>query len=121
MGSGKQFVSWIHEMDFCRIVEWLIETPPLSGPVNVTAPKPVPNAEFMSALRRAVGRSFGLPAARWMLEMGAFVMRTETELILDSRRVVPRRLKDAGFEFRFPEVSAAFEQLERNSRTDMKR
>jgi uncharacterized protein (TIGR01777 family) len=112
MGSGKQYVSWIHESDFCRIIEFVIQTPTLSGPINVTAPKPVPNSEFMRGLRCAGGRSFGLPAAEWMLEVGGFVMRTETELILDSRRVVPRRLIESGFQFRFPDLGSALQELE---------
>ena len=113
MGSGKQYVSWIHETDFCRVVDWLIHTPDLHGPVNVTAPNPLPNAVFMRALRHACGRSIGLPAAAWMLEIGAFLMRTETELILDSRRAVPARLVTSGFKFEFPELRQAVEELER--------
>jgi len=116
MGSGKQYVSWIHETDFCRVVDWLIHTQQVSGPVNVTAPNPLPNAEFMRTLRQACGRSFGLPAAAWMLEIGAFFMRTETELILDSRRVVPGRLVASGFEFRFPELKSACEELEQRAK-----
>ncbi len=102
-GSGKQYVSWIHDVDFIRAVEFLIENESLSGPVNLASPCPVPNREFMSCLRRAWCTSYiGLPATRWMLEIGAVLLRTETELILKSRRVVPRRLTDAGFEFHFP-------------------
>jgi uncharacterized protein (TIGR01777 family) len=112
MGGGKQYVSWIHETDFCRIMDWIIHRPELQGPVNVTAPNPCPNTDFMRTLRHACGRSIGLPAAAWMLEIGAFVMRTETELILDSRRVVPTRLAISGFQFRFPELKAACDDLE---------
>jgi NAD dependent epimerase/dehydratase family enzyme len=74
----------------------------LAGPVNLAAPTPVPNAEFMATLRAAWGASIGLPALRWMLSVGAFFLRTETELILKSRRVVPARLLQSGFEFHFP-------------------
>src|SRR5262249_45145985 len=92
---------WIHDHDFLRAVYWLIEHD-LQGPVNLASPSPVPNAEFMRTLRKAWGIGFGLPAPRWALEVGALVMRTETELVLKSRRVVPGRLLQAGFAFRFP-------------------
>ena len=101
-GSGEQYVSWIHEADFIAAVRWLIDRDDLSGPVNIAAPDPRPNAEFMRALRRASGVPVGLPAVPWMLELGAFALRTETELLLKSRRVVPRRLLDSGFRFQFP-------------------
>lgn len=105
--SGRQFVSWIHETDFVRAVDFVIERQDLDGCINVTAPAPLTNAEFMTALRRACGMRFGLPSSRWMLEIGAFVLRTETELILKSRRVVPGRLLAAGFKFLYPEWRAA--------------
>jgi uncharacterized protein (TIGR01777 family) len=101
-GDGRQYVSWIHDRDFIRAVYWLIDHPELEGPVNLAAPNPVPNAEFMRTLRAAWGIRFGLPAARWMLEVGAFFLGTETELILKSRRVVPGRLLQSGFVFEFP-------------------
>jgi uncharacterized protein (TIGR01777 family) len=101
-GDGRQFISWIHERDFIRAVYWLIERDDLAGPINLAAPNPLPNAEFMRELRCAWGAPFGLPATTWMLEIGAFVMRTETELILKSRRVVPRQLLESGFTFTFP-------------------
>ena len=101
-GDGRQFISWIHYEDFLSAVRWLIERHEIEGIVNVASPNPLPNAEFMRLLRRAYGASFGLPAREWMLEMGAALMRTETELILKSRRVVPGRLLEHGFTFRFP-------------------
>jgi uncharacterized protein (TIGR01777 family) len=101
-GDGRQYISWIHEQDFIRAVYWLIEREELSGPVNLASPNPLPNAEFMRDLREAWGTRFGLPATEWMLAIGALAMRTETELILKSRRVVPRRLAEAGFTFDFP-------------------
>jgi uncharacterized protein (TIGR01777 family) len=101
-GDGRQYVSWIHDLDFVRAVYWLIDHEELEGPVNLAAPGPLPNAEFMSVLRQAWGVGFGLPAARWMLEVGAFFLRTETELILKSRRVVPGRLLRSGFAFELP-------------------
>ena len=100
-GNGRQFVSWIHEHDFVRAVRFLIEND-VAGIVNVCSPNPLPNMEFMRELRRAWGVTIGLPASKWMLEVGAFFMRTETELILKSRRVMPARLLQHGFEFGFP-------------------
>jgi uncharacterized protein (TIGR01777 family) len=110
-GSGKQFVSWIHDVDFVRAIEYLIARDELDGPVNIAAPGPLPNREFMRALRQAWGISLGLPATEWMLEAGAVFLRTETELILKSRRVVPGRLLASGFQFEFPEWPAAARDL----------
>jgi len=111
IGDGRQFVSWIHEEDFFRAVLWLIEHDGLDGPVNIAAPTPLTNAEFMRDLRAAWGISIGLPATEWMLELGAFLLRSESELALKSRRVVPGRLLDSGFEFRFPEWREAADDL----------
>src|SRR5205807_2382003 len=80
-GDGRQYVSWIHDRDFIRAVYHLADHSEVEGPVNVAAPQPLPNAEFMRALRAAWGIGFGLAASRWMLEVGAFVLRTETELV----------------------------------------
>jgi uncharacterized protein (TIGR01777 family) len=101
-GDGRQFVSWIHGDDFVRAARWLIEHDDVDGVVNVASPNPLPNAEFMRTLRDVSGTPIGLPASRWMLEIGAVFMRTETELILKSRRVVPARLLERGFTFTFP-------------------
>lgn len=109
-GSGRQYVSWIHERDFVRAVYWLIEHD-LAGPINLTAPNPLPNGEFMRALRQAWGTKIGLPATKWMLEIGALFLRTETELILKCRRVVPARLLEAGFKFEFPDWPRAAAEL----------
>ncbi|NOS70779.1 MAG: TIGR01777 family protein [Verrucomicrobia bacterium] len=111
-GSGKQFVSWIHVEDFCRAVEWIIAHDELSGPINQCAPNPLPNAEMMRAFREVCRMPIGLPASEWMLEIGAFFLRTETELIFKSRRVVPGRLLASGFEFRFPTFREAVMDLE---------
>jgi uncharacterized protein (TIGR01777 family) len=100
-GDGRQYVSWIHYEDFIAAVRWLIARDDIHGVVNVAAPNPLPNAEFMRLLREACGMPFGLPATRWMLEIGAVVLRTETELILKSRRVVPARLMEHGFTFAY--------------------
>lgn len=101
-GDGRQYVSWIHHHDFVRAVRWLIERDELSGPVNVASPDPLPNGDFIRTLRAAAGVPVGLPATTWMLEVGALLMRTETELILKSRRVVPGRLLESGFAFDLP-------------------
>jgi hypothetical protein len=117
-GDGRQYVSWIHDVDFIRAVHWLIDRPEFAGPINLTAPNPLPNAEFMRTLRAAWGRRVGLPAAKWMLEIGAFFLRTETELMLKSRRVVPGRLQESGFEFQFPTWAEAAADLCRRWRED---
>lgn len=101
-GDGKQYVSWIQDQDFVRAIAWLIDHDDLAGPVNLAAPEPLPNAAFMRGLRAAWGTRLGLPATAWMLEIGAIFLRTETELILKSRRVVPGRLLQSGFTFQFP-------------------
>jgi len=115
-GDGRQFVSWIHYEDFIRVVRWLMIHEEVAGAVNVAAPHPVPNAEFMRALREAAGAAVGLPASRWMLEIGAVFMRTETELVLKSRRVVPGRLLESGFSFAFPQWQDAARDLVRRWR-----
>ena len=101
-GDGRQYLSWIHDADFIRAIDWIIAHDDVAGAINVASPNPLPNAEFMRVFRRAWGTRAGLPATRWMLEIGAFFMRTETELILKSRRVVPGILSSRGFEFEFP-------------------
>ena len=111
MGSGRQFVSWIHESDYCRAVEWLMNSADFQGLVNLASPNPITNADMMRTLREVCGVPFGLPATNWMLEIGAFVLRTETELLIKSRRVIPGRLLKSGFEFKFPSIRKAFEDL----------
>jgi uncharacterized protein len=109
-GNGKQYVSWIHVDDFVRAIRWLLEAD-LAGPVNVAAPNPLPNAEFMRELREAWGARVGLPAAAWMIELGSIFLRTESELVLKSRRVVPGRLADDGFTFEHPSWQEAARDL----------
>lgn len=115
-GDGRQFVSWIHHVDFTNAIRFLIRHEDLDGVVNLASPNPVPNAEFMREIREAAGIGFGLPATRWMLEIGALLMRTETELILKSRRVVPGRLLERGFAFQFPAWREAARDLYRHWR-----
>jgi hypothetical protein len=101
-GPGNQFVSWIHETDFIRSIELLIATEDFTGVVNLASPNPLPNRDFLRAIREAWGTRIGLPTTSWMIEIGTFLMRTESELILKSRQVVPGRLLAAGFQFTFP-------------------
>jgi uncharacterized protein len=110
-GDGRQFMSWIHYEDFVAAIRWLIERDGIEGVVNVASPNPLPNAEFMRVLREACDVPLGLPASKWMLEIGAVFMRTETELILKSRTVVPARLLEDGFTFRYPDWSSAARDL----------
>jgi len=114
IAGGKQFMSWVHGDDFSRAVEWLIEKDDFSGPVNVAAPNPVTQREMMRIIRRECGAPFGLglPATRRMLEVAAFLHRTEAELIIKSRRVVPGRLLGSGFEFHFPNMQDAVREIE---------
>ncbi len=110
-GSGRQMFSWIHEEDFCRAVAWVLAHEDLDGAVNVAAPAPLPNREVMRLLRESVGVPFGLPAANWMLEVGAFLLRTETELLVKSRCVVPGKIVASGFQFQFPRLRDALADL----------
>jgi Predicted nucleoside-diphosphate sugar epimerase len=115
-GSGAQFVSWIHETDFVRAIDFLIAREDFTGVVNVASPNPLRNADFMRALREAWGARVGLPASEWMIEIGTRLMRTESELVLKSRRVVPGRVLAAGFKFQFPEWPDAATELVRRWR-----
>ena len=116
IAGGKQLISWIHEDDFCRAVEWLVDRDDFSGPVNVASPNPIQQGEMMKIFRRECGAWFGLPATRRMLEVAAFVHRTEAELIIKSRYVVPGRLLAAGFQFRFPKMEDAVQEVEQRIR-----
>jgi uncharacterized protein (TIGR01777 family) len=109
--GGRQYVSWIQDDDFVRAVRWLIDRPEMEGVVNIASPRPVPYADFMRALRTAWGMPVGLPASRWMLHVGAFLMGSEAELVLKSRRVVPARLLKSGFAFRYPHWADAAKNL----------
>jgi len=110
-GDGKQYISWIHDSDFIRAIYFLIENEEISGAINLSSPNPLPNKEFMKILREAWGAKIGLPATKLMLEIGAIFIRTETELILKSRRVVPKRLLDAGFQFEYGNWTKASKNL----------
>jgi len=110
-GSGEQFVSWLHEKDFTEILEFLIENDDLSGVFNLCAPKPERNKDMMAMLRKACGVKIGLPALTPMVHLGAFFMRTEAELPLKSRKVVPARLLKEGYKFRFADMENALNDL----------
>ena len=111
VAGGAQYVSWIHDQDFVRAIDFLTTHENLTGPLNLAAPHPVPQREFMQALRTAWGVPMGLPATKWMAELGAFALRSDTELLLKSRRVTPGRLLDAGFTFNHPEWPEAATNL----------
>jgi uncharacterized protein (TIGR01777 family) len=110
LGSGRQYVSWVHERDMVRAMEFIIESD-LTGPVNISAPNPLTQAEFAKDLQRAWGIRFGLPAVPWMINLGAWVLNGDSELVMKSRRVVPKRLLDAGFKFDFPDWAPAAQDL----------
>jgi hypothetical protein len=110
-GNGRQFVSWIHELDLARAIAFLIDRDDIEGAVNLASPHPLPNREFMSVLRDAWGIPNGLPTPAPLIELAAIFLRTESELVLKSRRVVPGRLLEAGFQFEFPEWSQAAADL----------
>jgi uncharacterized protein (TIGR01777 family) len=110
-GSGKQFVSWIQVEDLARIIEWFITNKNASGAYNCTSPTPIRNEFFMKKIRTAFGISFGLPATKWMIEVGTFLLRSESELVLKSRKVVPKRLQDEGFKFKYEELSATLNNM----------
>ncbi|MDR3696258.1 TIGR01777 family oxidoreductase [Mucilaginibacter sp.] len=110
-GNGQQYVSWVHEHDAARSTEWLADHPELNGVFNCTAPSPVKNAELMKVIRNINGTLIGLPAPKWLLEAGAVFIGTETELILKSRWVLPKRLTDSGFKFQFRQAKDAVSEI----------
>ena len=110
-GSGSQYVSWIHEQDFVSIIDFIISHEETSGIYNVTSPNPVPNDEFMKAIRMTLKMPGGIPTPRWLLSLGALIIGTETELVLKSRRVVPARLTAAGYKFKFDNIQSALYDL----------
>jgi len=115
-GNGRQFVSWIHEADYARAIDFLFAHEELAGPFNIAAPNPLSNREFMAALREAWDVPNGLPAPALAIRLGAIFLRTEPELVLQSCRAIPGRLLEAGFQFEFPEWLDAAEDLVRQWR-----
>jgi hypothetical protein len=118
-GPGTQYMSWIHQADYIGAIEFLIARAELEGPVNVSSPNPLPNREFLRVLRKEFGASFAPPLTEWMLRVGSMLMRTETELVLKSRRVVPGRLLKAGFKFQFPSWPEAARDLGAKQAADL--
>lgn len=112
MGNGNQRVSWIHMEDFLRAVEFVMRDPFMDGMVNITAPEAPLNRDWMRFFRETVGMPIGIPATNWMLEIGAALMNTETELVLKSRWAYPQRLKEAGFRWRYGKAADAIDDLE---------
>ncbi|MBA4056721.1 MAG: TIGR01777 family protein [Marivirga sp.] len=110
-GNGKQYISWIHEADVAGIIDWTYTHEASQGIFNCTAPGPVTNSAFMSTMRKAIGVPVGLPAPAWLLTPGAWMIGTETELILKSRWVMPTRLSDAGYSFQFPDLISAIHDI----------
>jgi uncharacterized protein (TIGR01777 family) len=110
-GNGRQMFSWIHIDDTCRMIDWIVDHENIEGTYNCSSPNPVTNKEFMQTLRKATGHTFGLPAYTWMLKMGAAMIGTETELILKSRWVVPTKILETGFQFRYPLLEDAFADI----------
>jgi uncharacterized protein (TIGR01777 family) len=112
IGHGRQGISWIHELDMNRLFARAIADERMRGAYLATAPHPVSNAEFMRALRRALGVAVGLPAARWQVRLGAaLLLRTDPELALYGRYCVSRRLAEEGFAFAHPELPGALREL----------
>jgi len=109
-GKGNQFISWIHEEDFARAVAFVIENK-LENEINIVSPNPIRNVDFTTKLRKAVGMPFGISQPEWLLEMGSKVINTETELVLKSRNVIPRRLQENGFTFKYDSIEKTFENL----------
>ncbi|MBX2799554.1 MAG: DUF1731 domain-containing protein [Myxococcales bacterium] len=112
--GGDQFVSWLHGDDLVRAVLFLLETPEIEGPVNLTAPTPLANRDFMQTLRKHAGAPLGLPVLPGMAEIGAWLIDTDVELLRKSRRVVPGRLTTAGFQFSHPTWGSAARDLVRS-------
>lgn len=109
-GIGNQYISWIHEKDFARAIEFIIRKE-MIGVVNVISTTPVRNSEFMQTLQRAIGIPFGIPINKFLLEIGSFMIRTQTELVLKSRNVIPRRLQENGFKFEYDSLEKSFQNL----------
>lgn len=116
MGDGGQMFSWVHVEDVARAIDHLCLDPDIAGPVNVATARPVTNAELMTQMREVFGAPFGLPEPQWLLELGGRIIGTEPELVLKSRWVHPGVLLNSGFEFRFPELRGALEQIASRTR-----
>jgi uncharacterized protein (TIGR01777 family) len=114
-GNGKQMFSWLHIEDLFAVIKYLMINENLKGTFNCAAPNPVTNAAFMKEMRNVLKPLFHLPSPKLLLKVGAYFINTETELILKSRWVVPKRLLDAGFNFRYPSIDTALKNILRSS------
>jgi uncharacterized protein len=110
-GSGKQMYSWIHSKDTCRMIEWIYDHKEIEGTYNCSSPNPVTNEEFMKTFRKITGHVIGLPAYKWMLQIGAPLIGTEPELVLKSRWVVPTKMAETGFQFSYPKLEEALKDI----------
>lgn len=111
VGDGRQYISWLHVRDFCRLVLWCVERPEAEGVFNATGPCPVTNAEFMCELRCALKRPWSPRTPAWLVHLGAFFLRTEGELALTGRRCIPDRLVEMGFKFIYTNLESALADL----------
>jgi len=109
-GCGNQFISWIHETDFARAIDFIIEKK-MTGVVNIVSPKPIANKDFMALLRKSVSAPFGIPISEPMLKFGSILIRTQAELVLKSRNVIPKRLQENGFQFEFDTLEKALKNI----------
>ncbi|WP_026905587.1 TIGR01777 family oxidoreductase [Paucisalibacillus globulus] len=109
--NGKQKISWIHIEDLFRIVHFLQNRPDLEGTFICSSTNPISNEEFMRSIRKCMGKKIGIPASKWMIELGAFVIRTESELVLKSRWVLPERLNQADFDFIYKELDSTLKDI----------
>ncbi len=114
-GTGKQMYSWVHIEDTCRMIEWIAQHTEMEGTYNCVSPNAVTNDKFMTSLRKATGHVFGLPAYEWMLRIGAKIIGTEPELVLKSRWVLPTKIIESGFEFKYPNLKEAFKEIVRQT------
>ncbi|MFN7734104.1 MAG: TIGR01777 family oxidoreductase [Pirellula sp.] len=110
-GNGKQYISWLHHQDFCRMVLWCIENHLASGVYNATGPHPVTNSEFMRVLRKTLNKSAFLPMPSPVVRLGALLLRTDPSLALTGRKALPQRLLDLGFQFEYPELQPAMGEI----------
>ncbi|MGB1104591.1 MAG: DUF1731 domain-containing protein [Crocinitomicaceae bacterium] len=117
-GEGEQYMSWIHVSDFCRAVNFVIDHQEIVGPINITAPNPVRNKYFMKVMRSAIVRKWGMNQPKWLLEIGARLIGTETELLLKSRNVIPERLTECGFHFDYANSEDAIQGLIGNKKSN---
>ena len=110
-GPGNQMVSWIHELDFVHAIRHLILNDEASGNFNLSAPYAVSDKSFLSTFRKHMKREFAIPVPKWALTIGAFICGAETEMLLKSRWVYPKRLLDDGFKFSYPQLNSAIQDL----------